>query len=135
MSYREGQFAVGGGEPEPRNLALWEIPTCTPALRAPHSAASPSPGRVSKELKRNTRYKFMAQISLCLTLAGGHPCSGIPKIRENRFQIRDQWTLGIKGHPWGQTGSDRAQGMLGRRLKRREREKKKREGRREREEE
>lgn len=67
----------------------------------------------------------MAQISLCLTWAGGHPCSGIPKIRENRFQIRDQWTLGIKGHPWGQSSSDRTQGMLGRRLKRREREKKK----------
>lgn len=43
----------------------------------------------------------MAQISLSLASAGGHPCPGTPKTRENRFQMRDQWILGIKGHPWG----------------------------------
>lgn len=99
---------LGKAKLEPRNPALWAalfvaqlcLPLTQQLLLSP---ASPSPGKESKGVKCNNRYKSLAQISLSLASAGGHPCSGIPKAGENGFQRRDQRAWGIKGLPGGKT--------------------------------
>ena len=117
LSYRTGEALSQqgpGGSPgiqlsgQHSLVALLCLPLTQQLLRSP---ASPSLGTESKGVKGNTRYKSLAQISLILASAGGHPCSGIPKAKEKRFRMRDAWTLGVKGHPWRQTSSSGGQGI------------------------
>lgn len=102
--------------------ALTSAGLCPPLTQQPLlSPASPSPGTEFKGVKCNCRYKSLAQISLSSASAGGHPCSGIPKARENGFWLWDQWILGIKGHlSRGKTALMEPGHSLGRKLKRRE---------------